>query len=61
MIRKALIISDDLHSRVADFRFENRLLTEQEAFRLLLERGLAYEEGINDRSGTSGALRETKT
>ena len=57
MVRKALIIADDLYSEIADFRFANRLVSEQEAFRILLERGLAYGEGKNDRGGVKGALR----
>jgi hypothetical protein len=60
MVRKALIIADDLYSEIADFRFANRLVSEQEAFRVLLERGLAYQEGKNDRSGVERSLREDK-
>lgn len=40
MVRKALIISADLAERIKEFRHDYRLVSEQEAFRLLLEYGL---------------------
>ena len=40
MVRKALIISADLAERIKEFRHDFRLISEQEAFRLLLAHGL---------------------
>ena len=40
MIRKALVISENLAERIKEFRHDYRLISEQEALRLLLEYGL---------------------
>jgi metal-responsive CopG/Arc/MetJ family transcriptional regulator len=36
-----LVLSEDLNQQVNDFRFENRISSRSEAFRMLVERGLA--------------------
>lgn len=43
-VRKLITLSRDLAKRVEDFRFSQRLKTEAEAFRQLIESGLAAEE-----------------
>ena len=44
MVRKMLILSEELAERVSDFRFSNRITSYQEAVRLLLEYGLDGRE-----------------
>ena len=41
LIRKLVSLPPDLLARIEDFRFENRVKTESEAIRILIERGLA--------------------
>ena len=41
LIRKLVSLPPALLARIEDFRFENRVKTESEAIRILIERGLA--------------------
>ena len=46
-MRKALLLSNDLYRKISEFRFKNRIASEQEAFRYLLECGLVAIEGTD--------------
>ena len=69
MVRKALIISADLAERIKEFRHDFRLISEQEAFRLLLEHGLetqgekyanaAANQSLQDDTSTSEGSSST--
>ena len=69
MVRKALIISADLAERIKEFRHDFRLISEQEAFRLLLEHGLetqgdkyvnaAAHQSLQDDTSTSEGSSST--
>ena len=69
MVRKALIISEDLAERIKEFRHDFRLISEQEAFRLLLEHGLetqgekyanaAANQSLQDDTSTSEGSSST--
>jgi hypothetical protein len=57
MVRKMLILSEELAERVSDFRFSNRITSYQEAVRLLLECGLNGREK-NDSGSNVKKLRQ---
>ena len=39
-VKKLVNLTDDQAKRISDFRFDNRLPSENEAIRILIERGL---------------------
>ena len=58
MVRKALIISEDLAERIKEFRHDFRLISEQEAFRLLLEHGLETQGEKYANAAANQALQD---
>jgi hypothetical protein len=59
MLRKQLLLSENLAARITDFRFENRINSEQETMRLLMEYGLEWKGKRDaDSTGNDGQLRE---
>ena len=55
MKKKLLLIQDDTYTRIRKFRHRHEITTEAEAFRLIIEAGLAYLEG----ESYVGVLEET--
>lgn len=46
-LRKTLALPEELWDRVSAFRFDNRIQSEVEAVRRLIESGLAQEEAVH--------------
>ena len=56
MVRKQILLSDDLQEKIRGFRFAYKFDTEMDAIRTLLSVGLSvYEERENDVRHTGGA------
>lgn len=58
MVRKALIISEDLAKRIKEFRHDYRLISEQEALRLLLKYGLETQGEKYANAAANQALQD---
>ena len=58
MIRKALVISENLAERIKEFRHDYRLISEQEALRLLLEYGLETQGDKYVNAAANQALQD---
>lgn len=43
-VRKSIVFQEDMFQRVEDFRYENRISIEADAFRTLIEMGLHYDK-----------------
>lgn len=64
MLRKQLLISEELQEKIRGFRFAYKFDTEMDAIRTLLSVGLSvYEEGENDvrhGGGATGSLQSSE-
>ena len=59
MIRKALVISENLAERIKEFRHDYRLISEQEALRLLLEYGLETQGDKYVNAAANSSLQDS--